>query len=111
MRDRKDPRKKIGNHMKVPLINGALDIIKRQSKTDDPRIFPFHTKSVSMLFQRERNKLGIEDLRYHDLRREGASRLFEQGYSIDEVAQVTGHRNINTLWRIYTDLHPDRLRR
>lgn len=111
VRDRKDPRKKVGNHMKVPLLNGALDIIKRQPITDDPRVFPFRSKSVSVSFQRVRDKLGIEDLRYHDLRREGASRLFEQGYSIDQVAQVTGHRNINTLWRIYTDLHPDRVRR
>ena len=60
-------------------------------------------------FQRVRNALNIEDLRYHDLRREGASRLFEKGYSIDEVAQVTGHRNINTLWQVYTELFPKRL--
>jgi hypothetical protein len=47
--------------------------------------------------QRERNKLGVEDLRYHDLRRKGASHLFEKGYSIEEVAQVTGHINLNIL--------------
>ena len=108
IRDRKDPRKKIGNHMKVPLLGGALDIVKRQPMTDDPRIFPYSSKSVSSGFQRVVRELGIEDLRYHDLRREGASRLFEQGYSIDRVAQVTGHRDLNTLWRIYTDLHPNR---
>lgn len=44
-------------------------------------IFPFNSRSVTAGFQRVRNKLGIEDLRYHDLRREGASRLFEKGYS------------------------------
>nr|OEF70435.1 hypothetical protein A152_16340 [Vibrio tasmaniensis 1F-187] len=27
------------------------------------------------------------NLRYHDLRREGASRLFEKGFTIEEVAQ------------------------
>lgn len=57
-------------------------------------------------FQSVRNKLGTEDLRYHDLRREGASRLFEKGYSIEEVAQVTGHRNLNILWQVYTQLFP-----
>ncbi|WP_419797287.1 MAG: tyrosine-type recombinase/integrase [Terasakiella sp.] len=109
VRDRKDPRKKVGNHMKVPLIGGAYEIILRQPVTDDPRIFPFNDRTITAGFQRVRNKLGIEDLRYHDLRREGASRLFEKGYSIDEVAQVTGHRNLNTLWQIYTDLNPSRL--
>lgn len=109
VRDRKDPRKKIGNHMRVPLLGGALEIVLAQPKTPDPRIFPFNRTSVTAGFQKVRDRLGIKDLRYHDLRREGASRLFEKGYAIDQVAQVTGHRDLNTLWRIYTDLNPKRL--
>lgn len=54
---------------------------------------------------------GIIDLHFHDSRRECASRLFEQGYQIQEVAQVTGHKDLNTLWRIYTKLHPEALHR
>lgn len=108
VRNRKDPRKKSGNHMLVPLLGGAYEILMRQPKTDN-RIFPYNSKSVTAGFQRVRNALGIEDLRYHDLRREGASRLFEKGYAIDEVAQVTGHRNINMLWQVYTELFPKRL--
>ena len=108
VRDRKDPRKKVGNHMLVPLLGGAWEILKRQPKDQD-RVFPYNSRSVTAGFQRVRNSLGIKDLRYHDLRREGASRLFEKGYSIDEVAQVTGHRNINTLWQVYTELFPNRL--
>ncbi len=110
VRDRKDPRKKIGNHMKVPLLGDALKILMRQKRDEkDSRIFPYNPRSVTVGFQRVRNDLNIKDLRYHDLRREGASRLFELGYSVDQVAQVTGHRDLNTLWRIYTDLNPDRL--
>lgn len=108
VRDRKDPRKKEGNHMIVPLLAGSYDLVKKQSETDT-RIFPFNSKSVTAGFQRVRKSLGITDLRYHDLRREGASRLFEKGYSIEEVAQVTGHRNLNILWQVYTQLFPQRL--
>ncbi|ATC93525.1 site-specific integrase [Pseudoalteromonas tunicata] len=108
VRDRKDPRKKEGNHMIVPLLAGSFDIVMRQPKTTD-LIFPFKSRSVTAGFQRVRNELGIEDLRYHDLRREGASRLFEKGYSIEEVAQVTGHRNLNILWQVYTQLFPHKL--
>lgn len=108
VRNRKDPRKKVGNHMIVPLLGDSWDIVQKQPKDKD-LIFPYNSKSVSAGFQRVRNAEGIEDLRYHDLRREGASRLFELGYQIDEVAQVTGHRNINTLWQIYTELFPSRL--
>ena len=108
VRDRKDPRKKEGNHMIVPLLAGSFDIVKKQPQTNE-LIFPYNSRSVTAGFQRVRNELGIEDLRYHDLRREGASRLFEHGFSIEEVAQVTGHRNLNILWQVYTQLFPEKL--
>ncbi|MBR9857722.1 MAG: tyrosine-type recombinase/integrase [Gammaproteobacteria bacterium] len=108
VRNRKDPRKKAGNHMWVPLLGDAWDIVQRQPKESE-RVFPYESTSVTAAFQRVRNALGIEDLRYHDLRREGASRLFEAGYAIEEVAQVTGHRSLNLLWQVYTELFPGRL--
>lgn len=108
VRNRKDPRKKSGNHMVVPLLGDSWSILLAQPKSSI-KIFPFNSRSVTAGFQRIRNKLNIKDLRYHDLRREGASRLFEAGYKIDEVAQVTGHKNINTLWQVYTELFPNRL--
>lgn len=108
IRDRKDPRKKEGNHMIAPLLGESFDIAIRQPDKNE-LIFPYNSRSVSAGFQRVRNELGIKDLRYHDLRREGASRLFEQGYTIEEVAQVTGHRNLNVLWQVYTQLFPHKL--
>lgn len=105
VRDRKHPRKKLGNHMYVALLGEAWDIVMEQPKTSE-LIFPFKHKRISIVFGEERNKLGIEDLRYHDLRREGASRLFEAGFVLEEVAQVTGHRSLKTLWQIYTELYP-----
>lgn len=108
VRDRKDPRKKEGNHMIVPLLGESFEIALKQPNKGE-LIFPYNSRSVSAGFQRVRNELGIEDLRYHDLRREGASRLFEKGYSIEEVAQVTGHRNLNILWQVYTQLYPKNL--
>lgn len=81
VRDRKDPRKKDGNHMMVPLLGDAWVIVQRQPKKSE-LIFPYMAKSVTAGFQRVRTALGIEDLRYHDLRCEGASRLFEAGFSL-----------------------------
>jgi integrase len=45
----------------------------------------------------------IDDLRFHDLRREATSRLFERGLSVMEVASITGHRVLEMLRR-YTVL-------
>ena len=36
-------------------------------------------------------RAGIKDLRFHDLRHEAVSRLFEMGLSVPEVAFIGGH--------------------
>lgn len=66
-----------------------------------------HTKSESVgaSFERACQRLGIEDLRFHDLRHEGICRLFERGLSIPEVAMISGHMSWSTLKR-YTHLRP-----
>jgi integrase len=50
----------------------------------------------------------LEDLRWHDLRHEGASRLFERGLHPLEVASITGHKSLSMLRR-YTHLRPEQL--
>lgn len=108
VRDRKDPRKKQGNHMVVPLLGEAWEILKRQREVDD-RVFPFRERSVTQTFRQVTNELGVNDLHYHDLRREGASRLFEAGFSLEEVAQVTGHKSLDILWKVYREIYPQSL--
>jgi integrase len=45
----------------------------------------------------------LTDIRFHDLRHEAASRLFEKGLNMMEVASVTGHKTLAMLKR-YTHL-------
>lgn len=107
VRDRKAPAKRPATICLFPCL-----VTHSRSHSSSPRknelIFPSNPRSVTAGFQRVRNELGIEDLRYHDLRREGASRLFVKvkGYSIEGVAQVTGHRSLDVLWQGYTQLNP-----
>lgn len=102
IRDRKDPRHKIGNHCTIPLLGDSLKIILKQPKlNNEERIFPYNPQSISAAWQRTCKKLKILDLRYHDLRAEGACRLFESGMSIVEVSKITGHKDINILNNIY----------
>lgn len=110
IRDRKHPQEKIGNNQTVPLLGAAFDIVKRQPKSKDGRIFPFNEKSFSSIFPRACADLKIIDLRFHDLRHEGISRLFEQGYRIEQVALVSGHRDWKMLRR-YTQVRAKDLHR
>jgi site-specific recombinase XerD len=52
--------------------------------------------------------LSIPNLHFHDLRHEGTSRLFEEGFEIQQVALVTGHKDWRHLRR-YTNLRPEDL--
>jgi site-specific recombinase XerD len=67
-------------------------------------------ETITTIFPRAKNALGIEDLHFHDLRHEGVSRLFEQGYQIHEVALMSGHRDWKMLAR-YTQLKAKDLHR
>lgn len=109
IRDRKHPTEKVGNHQTIPLLGESMSIIERQPKTEDC-IFPYKSDSVEAAFRRAVKAAGIVDLSFHDLRHEGISRLFEQGYALQEVAIVSGHRSWNSL-KIYTNLKPESLHR
>ena len=100
--DMKHPTAKRGNHKWVYLTDEAWAIIQRQPRRDD-RIFPDNSKSIGTRFREWCKFLGIEDLRFHDLRHECISWLFEQGWDIPRVASVSGHTTWSTLQR-YTHL-------
>lgn len=115
IRDRKDPRKKKGNNQRIPLLNlsgyDACEIIEEQgrlSNVREGRIFPYNGRSIGTAFRRQCRVLKIDDLHFHDLRHEGTSRLFEAGFSIEQVALVTGHKDWKMLRR-YTHLKPETL--
>lgn len=54
--------------MIAPLLGGSFDIMMKQPRSNE-LIFPYNSRSVTVGIQR----LGITNLRYHDLRREGAA--------------------------------------
>lgn len=109
VRQRKHPDAEKKHDDWVPLLNGSLEIALRQPRTE-ARIFPVNAWTVGTYFARACRVLGIADLHFHDLRHEGISRLFEAGYSLPEVALVSGHRDWNQLAR-YTTLRPEALHR
>ena len=106
VRDRKDPRKKEGNDQWVPLLGEAWTLLQAQPKGE--RIFPVYKQTVSKYFTEACKELSIPDLHFHDLRHHGISLLFEQGYRIEQVALVSGHRSWQHLKR-YANLRPEDL--
>jgi integrase len=108
VRDAKHPTSRDGNHRRFKYTPEAWAIVESQPRTS-ARVFPYDPKSVGAAFTRACHVLGIEDLRFHDLRHEATSQLFERGYQIHEVAQFTLHESWNELKR-YTNLKPENVR-
>jgi integrase len=102
VRDMKHPGDKKGNNVYCELPPEAIAIVKSMTR-DEERIFPYSTDAISASFTRACKILGIDDLRFHDLRHEGISRLFEIGRTIPQVAAVSGHRSWTSLKR-YTHI-------
>ena len=98
VRNMKDPDEKDGNDVLCDVPSEAEAIISSMPKSQ-PRIFPFSTDAISAAFTRACKFLGILDLRFHDLRHEGISRLFEMGMTIPQAAIVSGHQSWSSLKR------------
>jgi len=99
VRDMKHPGEKICNDQWVDLPPEALAVIQRQPRTRYDRIFPANSDTVSSMFTRACQLLGVADLHFHDLRHKGISRLFEMGWNIPQVSTVSGHRSWQSLKR------------
>jgi integrase len=93
---------KNGEARVVPLSPKGRDVISDLVR-DGEKVFPVTQAATEHQFRRACEHAKIEDLRFHDLRHEATSRLFEAGLNIIEVSAITGHKTLQMLKR-YT--HP-----
>lgn len=106
IRDRKDPKQKIGNDQTVPLLPGAWAIVEPLLQDKEiGRLFPYQADSVSAAFTRgcQNVKPRIVDLHFHDLRHKATASFFRMGLDIPRVALLTGHKTW-TMLRRYTKI-------
>jgi integrase len=64
-------------------------------------LLPLNPKSLGKEFREACKILGIEDLRFHDLRHEGCTRLAEQSFTIPEIQKVSLHDS----WGVYSVMY------
>ena len=98
VRDMKHPGQTIGNDVLCDLVPEAEEVLRAVPRRGD-LVFPHSTAAITTAFQRACKALKIDDLHFHDLRHEGASRLLEMGWTIPQAASVTGHRSWASLQR------------
>lgn len=90
----------------VPLSRAAISTIKPLIHgKKSGKVFTITRSQLRDAWEAARTAIGSPDLRLHDLRHEGTSRLFEKGLNVMEAASVTGHKTLSMLKR-YTHLNP-----
>jgi integrase len=103
--DRKHPRQRQGNTDVIPLLGDALEIVQRQPKEGE-YVFPVSAEWISDNFLLACKIAKIQNLRFHDTRALGITRLFERGATVEMVAKVSGHKSWEILKR-YARLRPE----
>lgn len=112
---------KNGEPRDVPLSSRALEILQRFPRRIDGWVFGIRADGITQAFERitgttskkkqskgRRKDKPLENLRFHDLRHEAISRLFEKGLNPMQVATIDGHKTLAMLKR-YTHLRAEDL--
>ncbi|MHB8454882.1 MAG: site-specific integrase [Acidiferrobacterales bacterium] len=120
------PETKTGTPRRVPLSTSAVAVLDGMVRRIDGQVWGLRPDSISQAFDRicvaarlryendckkarckPDNNL-LRGLRFHDLRHEATSRLFEKGLNPMQVAAITGHKTLQMLKR-YTHLRAEDL--
>ena len=85
----------------IPLTPKAIQLLQ------DNLPIKMSSNAIRLSWGRLTKKHGIEDARFHDLRHESLSRMFEvKSLNVPEVQLISGHLEPRTLMRVYANLRP-----
>jgi integrase len=97
---------RLGELWRVRVVEGVL--LLDDSKNGQPRAVPAHPRirhllkhlpltgkphSVQVAWMRARDRVGLGDVRFHDLRHSAASEMVNAGVGLYTVGQVLGHKD------------------
>ncbi len=111
------PDTKNGSARTVPLSTRALGAIHALPRSINGRLFSSGYHSIHNAFQLAVTKAQatqpekvtfLRELRFHDLRHEAVTRLFEKGLNPIEVGMISGHKTLSMLQR-YTHVRAEDL--
>ena len=99
---------KNGEDRPVRLCNRACAVLAAMGPKHAGPVFTFRGKmmrTVQTGFTKARDRAGLQDVRFHDLRHTFASRLVQGGVPLYDVMLMTGHKSLGMVQR-YAHLAP-----
>jgi integrase len=111
------PFPKNGEAYNVQLIPAALAVLERRRKeapTERTYVFPGvgrtgHLTDLKKQWDTFRKRIGIPDIRIHDLRRTAASYAAIGGVSLQVIGEQLGHKSLQST-QVYAHLHDEAVR-
>ena len=89
---------KNGHARHVPLSSRSVEAIQHIDGNSE-YVFGMSSNAIRLAWQRLKNTQEIEGVRFHDLRHEAISKMFEKGLTVAEVGMISGHRTVGQLFR------------
>ncbi len=103
------PKTKNGEARSVPLSPNALKILQSLPRNIQGSVFNIQPDTITKKFTAAVKRAELTNLRFHDLRHEATSRLFENtDLDFMEIKGITGHKSLQMLAR-YSHLRAHKL--
>jgi integrase len=105
------PDTKNGESRTVPLSSAAVEVLAALPRHISGVVFPVTAYTLDAAFKRGLRRAGLEDARFHDLRRTAITRMAERLPNVIELAAVSGHKSLMVLKRYYQPAAADLARK
>jgi len=92
---------KNGESRTVPLSTAAVHVLAELPRHISGTVIPVKFFTLDAAFKRARKRAGLDDVRFHDLRRTAITRMAEKLPNVIELAAVSGHKSLMVLKRYY----------
>lgn len=95
------PETKNGYARDVPLSTQAIALLHKLKEIENgDSVFQMTSTNLDALFRKLKRRVQLEDLHFHDTRREALTRLAKK-LSVMELAKMSGHRDLSILQNTY----------
>ena len=94
---------KNGESRTVPLSSAAVQVLSSLPRHSSGMVIPVKFFTLDAAFKRALKRAGLDDVRFHDLRRTAITFMADKLPNVIELAAVSGHKSLMVLKRYY---HP-----
>lgn len=95
------PDTKNGDSRTVPISTAAVQVLEALPRHISGIVIPVKFFSLDAAFKRACKRAGLDEIRFHDLRRTAITRMAEKLPNVIELAAVSGHKSLMILKQYY----------